>query len=67
MSRSARTAEPSTEWTASPDADGQPGARTWWRILTVEGAKTDAGIEVIERGLAALAEAAERRAEAVAA
>jgi tRNA-dihydrouridine synthase A len=43
---------------------GRPGARSWRRILTVEGAKAGAGVEVIERGLAALAEAAERRAEA---
>jgi tRNA-dihydrouridine synthase A len=46
---------------------GQPGARTWRRILTVEGAKAGAGIEVIERGLDALVEAAWRRTEAVAA
>jgi tRNA-dihydrouridine synthase A len=46
---------------------GQPGARSWRRILTVEGAKPGAGVEVIERGLAAIAEAAERRSEAVAA
>jgi len=46
---------------------GRPGARAWRRILTVEGAKAGAGIEVIERGLAALLQAAERRAEAVAA
>jgi len=42
---------------------GRPGARTWRRILTVEGAKSGAGVDVIERGLAALAEAAVRRAE----
>ena len=46
---------------------GKPGARAWRRILTVEGAKAGAGIEVIERGLAALAEAAEARRETVAA
>jgi tRNA-dihydrouridine synthase A len=46
---------------------GQPGARSWRRILTVEGAKAGAGIEVIERALAAIAEAAERLGEAVAA
>ena len=40
---------------------GQPGARAWRRILTVEGARAGAGIEVIERGLAALAEAAAPR------
>jgi tRNA-dihydrouridine synthase A len=40
---------------------GKPGARAWRRILTVEGARTGAGVEVIERGLDALAEAAQRR------
>jgi tRNA-dihydrouridine synthase A len=45
----------------------QPGARAWRRVLTVEGAKPGAGVEVIERGLAALDEASARRAEAVAA
>jgi len=40
---------------------GQPGARTWRRILTVEGAKAGAGVEVIERGLAAV-EGSPRRA-----
>jgi len=46
---------------------GRPGARSWRRILTVEGARHGAGVEVIERGLAAVAEAAERRAQAFAA
>jgi tRNA-dihydrouridine synthase A len=46
---------------------GRPGARAWRRILTVEGAKPGAGVEVIERGLAALLQAAERLAEAEAA
>ena len=41
----------------------RPGARAWRRILTVEGARPGAGIEVIDRALSALAEAAERRAE----
>jgi tRNA-dihydrouridine synthase A len=41
---------------------GRPGARAWRRVLTVEGAKAGAGIDVIERGLAELAAAAERRA-----
>jgi tRNA-dihydrouridine synthase A len=41
----------------------RPGARAWRRILTVEGAKSGAGVEVIEHALAALAEAAARRAE----
>ena len=41
----------------------RPGARAWRRILTVEGAKAGAGIDVIERGLDALSEAAARRAE----
>ena len=42
---------------------GRPGARAWRRILTVEGARPTAGVDVIERGLAALAEAAARRVE----
>jgi tRNA-dihydrouridine synthase A len=46
---------------------GKPGARAWRRILTVDGARSTAGVEVIERGLAALAEAAEARRDAVAA
>ena len=33
---------------------GQRGARAWRRILTVEGAKPDAGVEVIAHGLAAI-------------
>jgi tRNA-dihydrouridine synthase A len=33
---------------------GMPGARTWRRILTVEGVKPGAGVEVIEAGLNAL-------------
>jgi tRNA-dihydrouridine synthase A len=45
----------------------RPGARAWRRILTVEGAKLGAGIEVIERALAALADAEARRLEAAAA
>src|SRR5689334_5613476 len=36
---------------------GVPGARTWRRILTVEGVKPGAGVEVIDRALAALAAA----------
>src|SRR5689334_390657 len=36
---------------------GAPGARTWRRILTVEGSKPGAGIDVIDQALAALAEA----------
>jgi tRNA-dihydrouridine synthase A len=43
----------------------RPGARAWRRILTVEGAKPGAGVEVIEHALAALAEAAARRVEPV--
>lgn len=31
---------------------GQPGARAWRRILTVEGVRPGAGVEVIERALA---------------
>lgn len=34
---------------------GAPGARAWRRILTVEGVKTGAGVEVIHRALAAVA------------
>ena len=34
---------------------GRPGARAWRRILTVEGVKPDAGLEVIDRALAAVA------------
>jgi tRNA-dihydrouridine synthase A len=41
----------------------RPGARAWRRILTVEGAKPGADTRVIEQALAALAEAAVRRAE----
>ena len=33
---------------------GVPGARTWRRILTVEGVKPGAGIEVVDRALAAV-------------
>jgi tRNA-dihydrouridine synthase A len=45
---------------------GQAGARSWRRILTVEGARVGASLEVIERGLAALSEAASRREMAAA-
>ena len=42
---------------------GVPGARTWRRILTVEGVKSGAGLEVVDRALeAVLAEAARRDA-----
>ena len=40
---------------------GAPGARSWRRILTVEGVKADAGVEVIDRALAAILEARSRR------
>jgi tRNA-dihydrouridine synthase A len=33
---------------------GQPGARTWRRIMTVEGAKSGAGLDIIERALDAI-------------
>lgn len=33
---------------------GVPGARTWRRILTVEGVKTGAGLEVVDRALEAV-------------
>jgi hypothetical protein len=42
-------------------------ARAWRRVLTVEGVRPGAGVGVIEQGLAALQEAAARRAEFVAA
>jgi len=35
---------------------GQPGARTWRRVLTVESVRTGAGVEVIERALAVVEE-----------
>jgi len=35
---------------------GLPGARAWRRILTVEGVKVGAGVEVIDQALAAIAE-----------
>jgi tRNA-dihydrouridine synthase A len=44
---------------------GCPGARAWRRILTVDGARRDAGVEVVERALEALADAEARRREAV--
>ncbi len=34
---------------------GAPGARTWRRVLTVEGVKAGAGIEVLDRALEAVA------------
>ena len=39
---------------------GRPGARLWRRILTEQGVKPGAGVEVIERALAAVEEAAAR-------
>ncbi len=44
---------------------GRPGARSWRRILTVEGARGGAGAEVIERGLEAINQAAASRVEVV--
>jgi tRNA-dihydrouridine synthase A len=40
---------------------GWPGARAWRRILTVEAVRPGAGLAVVDRALAAVAEAAERR------
>ncbi len=40
---------------------GQPGARTWRRILTVEGVKPGAGLEVIDAALAAVSGAQDER------
>jgi tRNA-dihydrouridine synthase A len=46
---------------------GRPGARTWRRILTVEGVKAGAGLEVVDRALeAVLGEAARRETAALA-
>ncbi|MCR5876407.1 tRNA dihydrouridine(20/20a) synthase DusA [Phenylobacterium sp. J426] len=40
---------------------GVPGARAWRRILTVEGVKAGAGLEVIDRALAAISGLQEQR------
>lgn len=40
---------------------GQPGARAWRRILTVEGVKPGAGLEVLDRALDALADQGARK------
>jgi tRNA-dihydrouridine synthase A len=40
---------------------GRPGARAWRRILTVEGVKSGAGLEVVDRALAAVSGAQEER------
>ncbi|MCG9915102.1 MAG: tRNA dihydrouridine(20/20a) synthase DusA [Phenylobacterium sp.] len=46
---------------------GRPGARAWRRILTVEGVKPGAGLEVVDAALAAVVQAmAEREARAAA-
>jgi tRNA-dihydrouridine synthase A len=39
----------------------RPGARAWRRILTVDGVKPGAGLEVLDRALAAVRQAAEAR------
>jgi len=44
---------------------GAPGARTWRRILTVESVRPGAGLEVVDRALDAVQEAAARRLEVV--
>jgi tRNA-dihydrouridine synthase A len=41
---------------------GAPGARTWRRILTVEGVRPGAGIEVVDRALAAVSGLQDERA-----
>ena len=46
---------------------GLPGARAWRRILTVEGCRAGAGLEVVDAALAAVTEAAARRRETAAA
>jgi tRNA-dihydrouridine synthase A len=40
---------------------GRPGARAWRRILTVEGVKPGAGLEVVDRALAVVLGAQEQR------
>ncbi len=40
---------------------GRPGARSWRRILTVEGSKAGAGLEVVDAAHAAVCEAASRK------
>ncbi|MDP3854896.1 tRNA dihydrouridine(20/20a) synthase DusA [Phenylobacterium sp.] len=40
---------------------GMPGARTWRRILTVEGVKPGAGLEVVDAALAAVLRAQDER------
>jgi tRNA-dihydrouridine synthase A len=40
---------------------GRPGARSWRRILTVEGSKAGAGLEVVDAALAAVSDAAARK------
>jgi tRNA-dihydrouridine synthase A len=42
---------------------GTPGARTWRRILTVEGVKPGAGLEVVDAALTAVTLAVELRAQ----
>ena len=42
---------------------GAPGARAWRRILTVEGVKPGAGLEVVDAALAAITQAAARKAQ----
>lgn len=40
---------------------GRPGARSWRRILTVDGGKAGAGLEVVDAALASVRDAASRR------
>lgn len=42
---------------------GAPGARAWRRILTVEGVRAGAGLEVLDRALDAVRQAMARRSE----
>jgi tRNA-dihydrouridine synthase A len=46
---------------------GRPGARGWRRVLTVEGVKPGAGVEVLDRALEAVMSEAARRVDAMAA
>jgi tRNA-dihydrouridine synthase A len=44
---------------------GRPGARTWRRILTVEGVKAGSGLEVVDQALEAVTVEAHRREQAM--
>jgi len=43
---------------------GRPGGRAWRRILTVDGVRPGAGLEVVDAALAAVRDAHDRRRDA---